>query len=394
VGVALPETIRRQWNEENSINLKNKESNIRQKPAFFASFFVATSLNFRKEEYSIYFFIMAGRNRLPAHALKGAQQAMPPMHEGPYARGAGPLPPHPALVEEMRNGPHGRGPGPLLPHPAVLQERLAAQNQEIQGMLVENQRLAATHVALRQELASANQELQHLSHVANSMQADKDHHLNELYEKSMKLEAEMRALEPMRAELMQLRADNQKMSSAGQELTTQAQSLTQELTRVWSDMQQAAALRTEMQSLHEEFEGARNAIEYERKARAARLEQGQTMEKNFISMSREVEKLRAELANVDKKERGAANTGGAYGGNYGSAEMGYNSGAYGGDGYGMHPVQGAEESGGQYGARPAAWGAYEAQRSHVQGAEESGGQYGARAAPWAAYETQRSHVRR
>lgn len=33
------------------------------------------------------------------------------------------------------------------------------------------------------------------------------------------------------------------------------------------------------------------------------------MEKNFISMSREVEKLRAELANVDKKERGAANTG-------------------------------------------------------------------------------------
>lgn len=211
----------------------------------------------RKEEYSIYFLIMAGRNRLPAHALKGAQQPMPPMHEGPYARGAGPLSPHPALVEEMRNGPHGRGPGPLLPHPALLQERLATQNQEIQGMLVENQRLAATHVALRQELASANQELQHLSHVANSMQADKDHHLNELYEKSMKLEAEMRALEPMRAELMQLRADNQKMGSAGQELTTLAQSLTQELTRVWSDMQQAAALRTEMQSLHEEFRGAR-----------------------------------------------------------------------------------------------------------------------------------------
>jgi len=309
---------------------------------------------------------MAGRNRLPAHALKGGMQAMPSMHEGPYAMGAGPLPPHPALVDEMRNGPHGRGPGPMLPHPGFLEERLSAQHQEIQGLLLENQRLAATHVALRQELASTHQELQHLSHVATNMQADKDHQLRGLYDNSKKLEAEMRAMEPMKAELMQLQADNQKMGAVRQELTSQVQSLTQELTRAWNDMQQSVPLRTEIESLHGEFERARTAIEYEKKARAGRQEQGQAMEKNFISMSREVEKLRAELAKVDKRERGAANPGGAYAGNYGSAEKGYSSGAYGGDGYGMHPVQGAEESAGQYGAGAAPWGAYEMQRSHVR----------------------------
>lgn len=255
----------------------------------------------------------------------------------------------------------------MLPHPALVEERLAAQNQEIQGMLVDNQRLAATHVALRQELASVHQELQHLSHVAHNMQADRDQQLRGLYDNSTKLEAEMRAIEPMKAELVQLHAENQKMGSVRQELTSQVQTLTQELTRSRADMQQSVPLRTEIESLHEELQRARAAIEYEKKSRASRLEQGRAMEKNFISLAREVEKLRAELI-VDKRERGAANPGGAYGGNYGSAEMGYPSGAYGGDGdgYGMHPVQAAEEGGGQYGAGAAAWGAYEMQHSHVR----------------------------
>lgn len=280
-------------------------------------------------------------------------------------RGPGPLPPHLAL-EEMRDGPFGRGPGPLPPHPALIEEKLAAQHQEIQGLLVENQRLAATHVALRQELASAQQELQHMNHVAANMQAEKEHQLRELYDKSMKLEADLRASEPIKAELMQLRADNQKMGISRQELTAQLQALTQDLARARADMQQAGAMRTDVEAMHQELQRARTAIEYEKKARADQLEQGQAMEKNLISMAREVEKLRAELANVEKRGRAAANPGGAYAGNYGSAELGYSGGGAYGDGYGMHPAQGGAEGGGQYGAGAAPWGAYEMQRSHVR----------------------------
>nr|ADE76422.1 unknown [Picea sitchensis] len=169
----------------------------------------------------------------------------------------------------------------------------------------------------------------------------------------------------MKAELMQLRADNQKMGAIRQEMTAQVQALTQDLVRARADMQQVGAMRAEIESMHQELQRARTAIEYEKKARADQLEQGQAMEKNLISMAREVEKLRAELANADKRGRVAANPGGAYAGNYGGAEMGYSGGAY-GDGYGVHPAQGGAESGGQYGAGAAPWGAYKMQRSHVK----------------------------
>lgn len=50
----------------------------------------------------------------------------------------------------------------------------------------------------------------------------------------------------------------------------------------------------------------RAAIEYEKKAHASNLEQSQAMEKQMISMAREIEKLRAELDNAEKRARAAA----------------------------------------------------------------------------------------
>lgn len=45
----------------------------------------------------------------------------------------------------------------------------------------------------------------------------------------------------------------------------------------------------------------RSAIEHEKKGYAENFEQGHVMEKNLIAMAREVEKLRAEVANVEKR---------------------------------------------------------------------------------------------
>jgi len=50
----------------------------------------------------------------------------------------------------------------------------------------------------------------------------------------------------------------------------------------------------------------RAAVEYEKKAHAENFEQSQVMQKNMVSMSREAEKLRAELANAEKRARAAA----------------------------------------------------------------------------------------
>lgn len=53
----------------------------------------------------------------------------------------------------------------------------------------------------------------------------------------------------------------------------------------------------------------RAAIEYEKKGYAENYEHGQVMEKQLVSMARELEKLRAEMANAEKRARAAAAVG-------------------------------------------------------------------------------------
>ena len=53
----------------------------------------------------------------------------------------------------------------------------------------------------------------------------------------------------------------------------------------------------------------RAAIEYEKKGYAENYEHGQVMEKKLIAMAREFEKLRAEMANAEKRARAAVSVG-------------------------------------------------------------------------------------
>ncbi|XP_062011724.1 protein FLX-like 1 [Rosa rugosa] len=301
---------------------------------------------------------MSGRNRGPPHA-----GLPPPMHEVPYGRGHGPMP-HPALLEEMRESQHGMGPRSLPPHPAIIEEHLAAQLQDIQGLLVDNQRLAATHVALKQELEAAQFELQRMAYHVDSMRSDKDVQMRDLYDKSVRLEMDLRGVEAMRAELLQVRADIKELTVARQELSGQAQAMTQDLARINADLQQAPILRAEIESMKQELQRARAAIEYEKKGYAENYEHGQVMEKNLISMARELEKLRAEIANTEKRARASAavgNPSGGYNANYGNPEAGYAGNPYPAT-YGMNPVQGGAENFPQY-PMPGSWGAYDMQRA-------------------------------
>lgn len=53
----------------------------------------------------------------------------------------------------------------------------------------------------------------------------------------------------------------------------------------------------------------RTMVDYEKKANIEFMEQRQSMEKNLVSMAREVEKLRAELASSDGRHWGAGMSG-------------------------------------------------------------------------------------
>ena len=89
--------------------------------------------------------------------------------------GMGLMRPNPAQYAQQ--GRPQMVPPPLMsgpPGPIILEQKLSQQHNEIQRLLTENQRLAATHVALRQELAAAQQEIQRMQAMMQGIQAEKE----------------------------------------------------------------------------------------------------------------------------------------------------------------------------------------------------------------------------
>jgi len=85
-------------------------------------------------------------------------------------------------------------------------------------------------------------------------------HSRELREKGLKLEADLRATEPLKHEAVQLRAEVQKLNNLRQELTAQVQNLTQERSRLQADNQQIPSLRAEIDGMHQELMHTRSVL--------------------------------------------------------------------------------------------------------------------------------------
>lgn len=312
---------------------------------------------------------MAGRNHLPPpNALKirevSSTRAPYPSHHN-----------HHALIEEDRYR-HRSGPIPVSAgryHPAVIDERIVIQHREIQTLLGDNQRLAATHVALKQELAAAQQEISHLSAAAASVKAERDAQVREVYERSLKMEAEVRSIDALNAELAQVRADVQKLSASRQELAAQLQTINTNLSVSRSELKEVQAVKDGIENMRKELQRGRAAIEYEKKTHSNNLEQSEAMGKNMMAMAHEVEKLRAELANAEKRARAAAAAAAAanpspvvhaYAASYGNSDMGYGGSFY-HDPYAMHQAHGGPDAGPQYGAGAVPLDPYDMQRPHA-----------------------------
>ena len=176
----------------------------------------------------------------------------------PFGRGLGPRP-HPELLEGMRGFQLQElqfGMGPRMP-PGVIEEHLAVQLQEIQGLLVDNQGLAATHVALKQELEAVQQELQRMMHFSGTLHADKDVEMRTMYERLARIEADLCGMKAMKAELLKVKSDVNELTLVRQELTGKVQAMTQDLARAKTDLQHASALKEEIESVKHELQRAR-----------------------------------------------------------------------------------------------------------------------------------------
>ncbi|CAB4274634.1 unnamed protein product [Prunus armeniaca] len=241
----------------------------------------------------------------------GSKGRIPPAHlrrplPGPDPFGPGIHPPHGAYP-----------PFDMLPPPQVMEQKLAAQHVEMERLVTENQRLAATHGTLRQELAGAQHELQILHAQIGAIKSEREQQMRGLVDKIAKMEAELKSAEPVKLELQQAGAEAQNLVVSRQELIAKVQQLSQDLQRAHTDVQQIPALVSQLDSLRQEYQHCRATYDYEKKLYNDHLESLQVMEKNYVTMAREVEKLRAELLNNSNVDR---RTGAPYYGTPGNNE--------------------------------------------------------------------------
>ncbi|KAF9590931.1 hypothetical protein IFM89_000476 [Coptis chinensis] len=239
---------------------------------------------------------MGSKGRIPPHLrrpLSGPDMMHPDLF-GPGGGGGGGRPP-----------PGAYPPFDVLPPPELLEQKLDAQLVEMQALATENRRLANTHGTLRQDLAAAQQELQKLQYHIAAVKNEREHQFRGLVDKISKMEVEFQAAEPVKMELQQARADAQNLIVARQELMTKVQQLTQDLKRTHSEVQ-VPALMSELDGLRQEYQRCRETYDYEKKLYNDHFQSLQLMENNYISMARELEKLRAELANTANLERQSA----------------------------------------------------------------------------------------
>ncbi|XP_008804227.1 protein FLX-like 4 [Phoenix dactylifera] len=220
----------------------------------------------------------------------------------------------------LRNGPfHGPAPAvhhPLepLPRPELLENKIAAQAAEMERLVRENQRLAASNVTLREQLLATQQGLQRVQVHIGSFQTESDIQVKGLLEKIGKLEADIRAGEMVKNELQQAHLELQSLIVARQELIIKIQHTTEELQKASPDIKKLPEMHAELDGLRQEHQKLRGAFEYEKGANMEQVEKMLAMDKNLISMAREVEKLQAEVLNAEKR----AHAPDSYGGRYGS----------------------------------------------------------------------------
>ncbi|XP_024972938.1 protein FLX-like 3 [Cynara cardunculus var. scolymus] len=244
---------------------------------------------------------------------------------------------------------------PMPPHPVMLEEELEMQHHEIRRLLGENRRLVEDRIALQRELGASREELRRMNSAIAEIQAETELHSRQLIERGLKLEADLHATEPLKKEAMQLHAEVERLSSIRHDLSGQVQTLTKDIAKLQADNKQLPLLRAELEGLQKELMHARAAIDYEKKGGIELMDQKQAMEKNLVSMAREVEKLRAELTNTDARPWGA---GGSYRMNVGSSGGSFPR-PY-GDSYGR--TLGAADNGTLYGSSSTPWAELEKSR--------------------------------
>jgi chromosome segregation ATPase len=147
-----------------------------------------------------------------------------------------------------------------LPHvrarsisPRRFEVELSNRHGEMRRIREENQRLADEIVNLRQTMPRVKEDLHVLSQAIPKHRAEKELESRELIQRNLKLEAELRTLEPLRQDVLHLRSEAGKLQSLKQELSAEVQGLLKELEHQKSESQKIPDMIAECDAMRQEL---------------------------------------------------------------------------------------------------------------------------------------------
>uniref|UniRef100_A0A0D3FX29 Uncharacterized protein n=2 Tax=Oryza TaxID=4527 RepID=A0A0D3FX29_9ORYZ len=188
----------------------------------------------------------------------------------------------------------------------ILEKKLAEQTAEAEKLIRENQRLASSHVVLRQDIVDTEKEMQMIRAHLGDVQTETDMHMRDLMERMRLMEADIQAGDAVKKELHQVHMEAKRLIAERQMLTVEMDKVTKELHKFSGDSKKLPELLTELDGLRKEHQSLRSAFEYEKNTNIKQVEQMRTMEMNLMTMTKEADKLRADVANAEKRAQVAA----------------------------------------------------------------------------------------
>ncbi|XP_076933818.1 protein FLX-like 3 [Bidens hawaiensis] len=161
--------------------------------------------------------------------------------------------PHEPQTNHQGYSPNGPPSQPMPPHHIVLEQGLEMQHHEIRRLLAVNRRLVEDRATLQQELGAAQEQFRRMDIAVTEIQNENELHSRQLIESVLKLEADIRATEPFKEEVVRLHEEVKRLNSVTHELYGQVQILTKDLAELQDENKKLHALKNELEELYKEF---------------------------------------------------------------------------------------------------------------------------------------------
>lgn len=181
----------------------------------------------------------------------------------------------------------------------VLENKLALQAAEIDGLARDNKKLAASQVALRQDLVAAQLEIQKRKDDIRTIRTESDIQIRALLDSIAKIETDIRAGERIKRELKEAEIEARSLIAANHDLASHIQNASQELEKTRDDIKKLPEMIADLDSLRQEHQRLRKTFELEKGANVEKVKQMHIMETDLVDMANEIERLRDKVLNSE-----------------------------------------------------------------------------------------------